>query len=423
MSASARSRWPADPSRWPDVASVPNRSWRGALAEIVVQQSVSRLPLRIELGNAETWGAGSLSDPVIVVGDRTAFFERLGRSGLIGFGESYMAQEWTTDGSEALTAALTVLAANIDTLFPRRWESLRRFALPQFRPEKRDPLEASREDIAAHYDLSNDMFATFLDSTMTYSSALFADPDTADWCALAAAQHSKIDRLLDRLGVDSSTRLLEIGTGWGSLAIRAAKRGARVTTLTLSAQQAEMAARRIQEAGLADRVEVRLQDYREAAGSYDAIASVEMIEAVGYDQWPTYFQSLERLLAPGGSVGLQFISMPHHRMEQTRNTYGWIHKYIFPGGLLPSTKSVADNVADHTSLVVTDRFAFGAHYAATLRLWNEQFSAGRDRLESMGFDETFYRMWQFYLCYTRAGFESGYLDVHQFVMTRATSVR
>ncbi|CAM3666108.1 SAM-dependent methyltransferase [Smaragdicoccus niigatensis] len=408
---------PSDPvaatTNWPDVSRVPRYTWRSSIARILVRHAVQGLPLRIELPGGEILGGGSSDSPTIFVTNPEAFYARLGRDGLIGFGESFMAGEWYTADAESLTAVLTILASNVATLVPASWQRLRRFAVRHSPLETRDWRRAAREDIAAHYDLSNDMFASFLDSTMTYSSALFDDPLAASWSDLIPAQHAKIDRLLDGAVVGAGTRLLEIGTGWGELALRAAQRGAHVTTVTLSAEQASLARQRITEAGVGDRVEVRLQDYRDVAGQFDAIVSVEMVEAVGYDQWPTYFSTLDRLLAPGGKIGLQAITMPDDRLEATRHTYTWIQKYIFPGGLLLSTEAIARTLRSHTSLWITDRLEFGPHYAATLRLWRERFDAADSTVFG---DEVFRRMWQFYLCYARAGFESGYLDVQQFLL-------
>jgi len=399
-----------DPARWPDVARVPSAPARAAIARRLVARAVRDLPLRLQLG-AATHGAGTDGDPVIEVLEPTAFLARLGRDGLIGFGESYQAGEW--DSSD-LVGALTILAGRIATLVPPRLQHLRSIAVRRHPHDERDALDASREDVSAHYDLSNELFSTFLDPTLTYSSALFDGPAT--WGALEAAQHRKIDRLLDGVGVRPGTRLLEIGTGWGELALRAAARGAYVTSLTLSERQAELARDRAVRAGVADRVDVRLRDYRDAGGTYDAIVSVEMVEAVGYANWPTYFGTLDRLLAPGGRVGLQAITMPDDRLEASRTTYTWIQKYIFPGGLLPSVPAIERTVARHTRLAVIDRLDFGPHYAETLRLWRERFDASASEIEALGFDETFHRMWRLYLAYSEAGFRSGYLDVQQFVL-------
>jgi cyclopropane-fatty-acyl-phospholipid synthase len=212
--------------------------------------------------------------------------------------------------------------------------------------------------------------------------------------------------------------VLEIGSGWGALAIRAAReRGARVTTLTLSSEQQRLARERARAAGVADLVDVRLQDYRDATGSYDAVVSVEMIEAVGEEYWPTYFRSLDTLLAPGGRVGLQAITMPHESLLATRGSYTWIPKYVFPGGIIPSLRAIEDNLAAHTRLSLVERRELGPHYARTLALWRERFLANWDRLEG-SFDETFRRMWEFYLAYCEAGFRVGYLGVSQLGLAR-----
>jgi cyclopropane-fatty-acyl-phospholipid synthase len=211
--------------------------------------------------------------------------------------------------------------------------------------------------------------------------------------------------------------MLEIGTGWGELAIRAAGRGATVRTITISREQRELAARRVAEAGLADRISVELRDYRDVDGQFDAICSVEMIEAVGERYWDTYFATLDRCLAPGGRVGLQAITMPHDRMLATRTTYTWIHKYIFPGGLLPSATAIQDSLA-RTRLRITEREDFGMHYAQTLRIWRQRFAAHAGEVAGLGFDDVFRRMWTFYLCYSEAGFRARYLDVSQFTLAR-----
>lgn len=286
------------------------------------------------------------------------------------------------------------------------------------RPDvQRNTPTGARDNISRHYDLSNELFALFLDDTLSYSAALFRG-FPATWDLLPAAQHRKIDRLLDLAEVGPGTRLLEIGTGWGELAIRAAGRGAHVTSLTLSREQRDLARQRVREAGLDDRVAIELCDYREAVGTYDAVVSVEMIEAVGEEFWPTYFAALDTLLVPGGRVALQAITMPHDRMRASRDTFTWIQKYIFPGGLLPSVEAVEDVTREHTTLRTTRRDAFGAHYAETLRLWRERFTERADEVAALGFDETFRRMWTFYLAYSEAGFRSGYLDVQQYLFTK-----
>jgi cyclopropane-fatty-acyl-phospholipid synthase len=394
---------------WPsldDVPSGPHAAVAGAVARRLFTYAVRRLPVSVAL-DGELLGRGG---PAMAVRRPDELFARLGRDGLIGFGESYLTGAWE---AEDLAAFLTVLAGNITDLVPQPLRRLRRVAQRRTPRTHRTTADQTRELIAHHYDLSNDLFGLFLDPSMTYSSALF-DSGTD----LHEAQLRKIDRLLDVTGVGPGTRVLEIGTGWGELAIRAAARGATVRSVTLSTEQQGLARARIAAAGQADRVDVDLCDYRHVSGEYDAVLSVEMVEAVGHEFWPTYFATLDRVLAPGGRVGIQAILMPHEQMLATRGSYTWINKYIFPGGFLPSAEVIDEVCTDHTTLAVTDRLAFGPDYAETLRRWDETFLARRDDVLALGFDETFLRMWHFYLEYSRAGFTSGYLDVQQLLLTR-----
>jgi cyclopropane-fatty-acyl-phospholipid synthase len=411
----------ADPSRWPDIAAAPRCPFRGAVALALLRRTVGRLPVRVAAPGGVVYGAGDKDSPVLTLRRPADFYQRIGAAGLIGFGESYMAGDWDCDD---LTGLLTALARRVGTLVPRPLQALRRFYVRRA-PAAEDASEGNaRRNIHRHYDLSNELFALFLDETMTYSSALFregADGDpVAAGSVLAEAQRRKIDRLLDLAGVGPSSRVLEIGTGWGELAVRAAARGAQVLTVTLSEQQRALAAERIERAGLADRVVVDLRDYRQVTGQFDAILSVEMIEAVGARYWPDYFAALYRLLAPGGRIGLQSITMPHRRMMATRYTHTWVLKYIFPGGLIPSVTAIERGAA-RAGLRVAGRHDFGAHYAETLRLWREAFCAAEAEVGRLGFDEVFGRMWLLYLCYAEAGFRSRYLDVAQFLLVKGGS--
>jgi cyclopropane-fatty-acyl-phospholipid synthase len=411
--------WVIDPIRWPDVALAHGSAPRAEAARLLFGAAAARLPIRVRLSDGRQLGAGEPDAPLMTVHNPGAFFTRLGAAGLIGFGESYLAGDW--DCAD-LTGLLTVFARHVGDLVPAPFQRLRGLAMHRQPTSHDQDRDGARRNIGRHYDLSNDFFALFLDETMTYSSALFetgADgwPAAADRL-LGQAQRRKIDRLLDQARVGPGDRLLEIGTGWGELAIQAAKRGAMVRTVTLSAAQYELAAVRVAQAGLADRVSVELRDYRDVDGEYDAICSVEMIEAVGDRYWDTYFARLDRLLAPGGRVALQTITMPHDRMMASRRSYTWIQKYIFPGGLIPSVTAIEDSLS-RTRLRVTGRHDFGAHYAETLRIWRDRFSARGDEIAALGFDEVFRRMWLFYLCYAEAGFRAGYLNVSQFTLDRA----
>ncbi|SFM74026.1 cyclopropane-fatty-acyl-phospholipid synthase [Pseudonocardia ammonioxydans] len=397
---------------WPGLATPPAAPVRARIAESLFRNAVRRLPVRVVFAGGERIGAGGAGSPVMRIERPAAFFARLGAGSKIGFGESYMAGDWTTTD---LPGLLTPFAATLSTLVPPVLQRLARRRVEARRPrEEVNSLEGSRENIHRHYDLSNDLFALFLDETMSYSAGWFADGSDD----LGLAQERKIDGILDMAGVRDGMHVLEIGTGWGGLATRAAQRGARVTTLTISQEQRALAEQRLAEAGVADRVQVLLRDYREARGSYDAVVSVEMVEAVGEAYWSTYFAALDRLLAPGGRVGLQSITMPHDRMVVAKDDHTWIHKYVFPGGLIPSVTSIEQNLAADTTLQVTGRRSLGLDYARTLGHWRERFLDRWDDVAALGFDETFRRMWEFYLGYCEAGFRVGYLDVYQFALTR-----
>ncbi|PZS31398.1 MAG: SAM-dependent methyltransferase [Pseudonocardiales bacterium] len=405
-----------DPRLWPDVAAVPHRPVRAAVAKRIFRNAVGRIPLRVIEPDGRSYGGGSKSDPLLRLVRPTSFFHRLGATGTIGFGEAYMAGDWTADD---LAAVLSTFAANMRELVPAMLHRLRHAVLHRQPVHEDNTVEGARDNIHRHYDLSNELFKTFLDETMTYSSAVFDGEPYGAHDDLADAQRRKIDRLLDAAKVGEGTRLLEIGTGWGELAIRAAARGAAVTSITISIEQAELARKRIAAAGMTGRASVLLQDYRETQGQYDAIVSVEMIEAVGANHWDEYFATIDRLLAPGGRVGLQAILQDDYTVLATRDTYTWIRKYIFPGGQMPSAESIERTIRSATTLRVSDRYVFGRHYAETLRRWRERFEGRATEVENLGFDETFRRMWSLYLAYSEAGFRTGYLDVAQFTLTKA----
>jgi cyclopropane-fatty-acyl-phospholipid synthase len=408
-----------DSDRWPDVDRTP-RGWLSAtIADRLFRRAAARLPMRVVYPDGTVIGAADPTLPTMVVHRPEAMIRRVGRYGLIGFGESYMAGDWT---SSDLAGVLTEFANRLAELIPPALQRFRPLAAVRQPRSQHNSRAQARRNIAEHYDLSNDLFAEFLDETMTYSSALF-DKWPASPADLPDAQRRKIDRLLDTARVGPGSRVLEIGTGWGELCLRAAARGAHVHSITLSAEQQRLARHRVAEAGLSDRVDIDLCDYRDVYGRYDAVLSVEMIEAVGYRFWPTYFQTLDRLVMPGGRVAIQAITMPHDRMLATRNTYTWIQKYIFPGGLLPSTEAILGITERHTRLRTVDMFSLRPHYAETLRLWRERFVERRDAVAALGFDDVFQRMWQLYLAYSEAGFKSGYLDVYQWTFAPTGSGR
>jgi cyclopropane-fatty-acyl-phospholipid synthase len=404
-----------DAQRWPDVASVPHCPFRAVAARRIFTHAVKGLPLRVVESGGHSYGGGRGTDPVLWLDRPAPFFHRLGAGGTIGFGEAYMAGDWT---AEDVAGVIGTFAAHVRELVPGVFQRLRGAVLHRQPRGDDNTIAGARRNIHRHYDLSNDMFTVFLDDTMTYSSALYGGNPAESDDDLATAQRRKIDRLLDVIAVGRGSRLLEIGTGWGELAIRAAVRGAHVTSLTISSAQAGLARARIAAAGVGDRVDVRLEDYRRVEGRYDAVVSVEMIEAVGANHWGDYFRAVDRVLVPGGVFGLQTIVQDDEQLRRTGDTYTWIRKYIFPGGQLLSLEAVERTLHRYTSLRITDRLAFGQHYAETLRRWRARFEAGAAQIANLGFDETFRRMWSLYLAYSEAGFRTGYLDVNQLTVVK-----
>ena len=397
----------------------PTYGVRGAVARAVVKRILRGLPVTARVSDGEVYGAPlSAGRPLLEVTRPQAFFARLGHSPMIGIGESYMAREWSVGAGTDLADALAPFAERLTDLIKPVFYNLRHTVLPRgLNPA--NTKDGAKKNIEAHYDLSNEMFQQFLDPTLSYSAALFETLDPAPTLAdLERAQLAKVDAILDSAGVVAGSRVLEIGTGWGTLAIRAAERGATVTTVTLSVAQAGLAQQRVDAAGVADRVEVAVRDYRDQDGQFDAVVSVEMIEAVGEEFWPEYFRTIDALLAPGGRAAIQAILIAHDRLVATRNTYTWIHKYIFPGGMLPSTDAIRQVTRKHTSLHVSNIRPMGLHYAHTLRLWRERFVTNWQGVQALGFDDRFCRMWEFYLAYCEAGFRTGYLDVAQIRIER-----
>ena len=400
---------------------------RAPLAHGILARVARRVPVDILLPDGSLLDGGTRRPdrPALEIVRPTALFERLAHHPKIGIGEAYMAGDWRAAAGTDLADALRPFAERMTTAVPPRLLALRSVVDRRIPSAQRNSVLGSRRNIEAHYDLSNEMFETFLDATLTYSSARFdrsgATPLAGQ--SLEEAQLRKVTAVLDRAGVTTGSRVLEIGTGWGTLAIEAARRGATVTTLTLSTEQATLARKRIAEAGFTHRIDVRVQDYREVEGSYDAVVSVEMIEAVGEEYWPTYFRTLDERLAPGGVAAIQAIVMAHDRYLTTRDSYGWIQKHIFPAGLIPSLRAISETTADHTTLRVTEVDAFGADYAETLRRWRKRFNARWPDVRALGFDETFRRKWEFYLAYCEAGFATGYLDVAQVRFERGDARR
>ena len=342
------------------------------------------------------------------------FFRRIATRGRVGFGEAYQAGDWTCDD---LVAFLEMLALTAEDVRRRPPQSLVPAAIGR-RPRLPNPadLVRSRRDIEYHYDLGNDLYRLFLDPSMTYSCAYFEHPGQS----LEDAQQAKYRRLCEKLRIGPDHHVLEVGCGWGGFAIHAAREhGCRVTCLTLSPAQAEEATARVKAAGLDDRIEVLVRDYRQMQGRFDRIVSIEMIEAVGYDGLPEYFSNLDRLLAPGGVIGIQAITVPDQRLERYRRGTDWIREYIFPGAFCPPLASMVDAMRKHTELQVEGIENIGIHYADTLRLWREAFMGDLDQVRALGFTEEFIRTWEFYLAFCEAGFRTRALGDLQMVISRA----
>ncbi len=357
----------------------------------------------------EQWFGEDPEDTADLVVSDPRFFRRVLLGGAMAFGETHT-EGWWQSGD--LSALLRILSRNQAQLGPvaRGASSLIRGVDKLSHALRRNTRANARRNIQEHYDLSNDLYATFLDPTLTYSAAVFADPSES----LETAQLRKIDRLIDLLRPQAGQHVLEIGSGWGACAIRLAQRaGCRVTSLTLSEEQAAEARARVKAAGLDGQVEIRLQDYRDAVGPFDHLVSVEMIEAVGHEFLPTYLQACDRLLKPGGRFALQAITIPDERYPAYTRGCDWIRKHIFPGGHLPSPGLLRGLVGEHTRLELADVYEFGRDYAETLRRWHQAFLDRLDTVRALGFDERFIRRWRYYLSYCEAGFDNGLIHVHQ----------
>lgn len=335
-------------------------------------------------------------------------------NGSIGSGEAYMDGAWY---SPDLVQVIRIMVANMALLnsLDSKWNFVNKLVLKGLHRLNGNSLKGSRRNISAHYDLGNDFFGLFLDPTMLYSSAVFPAKDAS----LAEASEFKLARICRKLQLKESDHLLEIGTGWGGMAIYAAKKtGCRVTTTTISRQQYEYAKAWVAREGLEDRVTLLLKDYRELEGQYDKIVSIEMVEAVGYKYYREFFSRCSGLLKPDGLMVMQAITIQDQRFEQYKNSVDFIQRYIFPGGCLPSNQVVADNIACHTDMQIVGLDDITFDYAMTLRSWRNAFFERIDEVRAQGFDQRFINMWDFYFCYCEGGFLERVISTAQFTFAK-----
>jgi cyclopropane-fatty-acyl-phospholipid synthase len=327
---------------------------------------------------------------------------RLLIGGEVGGGEAYMDGLWS---SPDLVGLISLAVANRHALALSKgwWRIPAKISRTVGHRRNRNTKNGSKRNISAHYDLSNDFYRLWLDETMTYSSAVFETPDQD----LADAQRAKYRDVAERAGLEPGQHVLEIGTGWGGFALYAAGRlGCRVTTVTISQAQHDLARERIRDAGLEDLVTVELRDYRDIEGQYDAVVSIEMLEAVGSEYYGEYFRAVSRALKPGGKASIQVITFPHDAYEAQLRGANWIQRYIFPGGVLPSLTAI-ESALEGTDLLVSSTRDIRDSYALTLKIWRERFFAHIEQVRRMGFDDRFIRMWDYYLSICEAGFRTG----------------
>lgn len=363
----------------------------------VIEQWGDRPRTEHHFGDAEASGAGL--DLTLWVRDRR-FYARVLFGGTIGAGEAYMADWWRCDDLTGLVRLL-VRQRHIMDGMEGGWARLGQPLRHLFHRLRRNTRRGSRRNIEAHYDLSNEFFQLMLDRRMMYSCAVYERPDMD----LDEASTAKLDRICRKLDLKPGDHLLEIGTGWGGMALYAAQHfGCRVTTTTISPSQAAYARRRVEQAGLQDRVQILTQDYRDLEGSYDKLVSIEMIEAVGLDHLDTYFACCNRLLAPDGVMLLQAITIDDRLYESARHSVDFIQRYIFPGSGIPALGPMTDALKRVTGLTPIHLEDIGLHYATTLRDWRQRFFDRLDSVRALGFSKRFERMWEFYLCYCEGGF-------------------
>ncbi|RFF29754.1 SAM-dependent methyltransferase [Wenzhouxiangella sediminis] len=367
-----------------------------------------RLTIQDADGEYELGAVDDALQATVVIHD-LRFWRLMASGGSVGAAEAWMAGLWDSPDPVAVVQVLSRNRRVLDRM-ERGAARLTNVLLGAWHAFNRNSLRGSRRNIAAHYDLGNEFFGSWLDARMMYSSALY----TAEEQTLEQAQLNKLDRICRKLDLGPEDHLLEIGTGWGGLAIHAAEQyGCRVTTTTISREQFEFARRKVQEAGLEGRVTLLMRDYRDLEGRFDKVVSVEMIEAVGHQYLDTYLAKIDSLLVPDGLALIQAITIEDYRYASALRTVDFIKRYIFPGAFIPSVSAITASMARSSRLGLVELADFGASYATTLAAWRERFESRWDSIREMGFDETFRRRWLWYLAYCEGGFrERAISDVH-----------
>lgn len=358
---------------------------------------------------SRTFGSGEPKVTIEVVSPR--FYRRTILGGDLGFAESFANGEWFTDN---LTDLITILILNKDNLsgLDVKWSFITKILARLGHWRRKNTLTGSKKNIQEHYDLSNEMFMTFLDDTMTYSCGFFESKKDS----LYQAQINKIDKIIDKADIKEKHHILEIGSGWGALAKRAVERtGCKVTTITLSERQYSYVKNMIKNENLENNIDIQLVDFRNVEGSYDRIVSVEMIEAIGYELFNPYFDRIEKLMKPNGTAVIQAITYPDDNYDIYLKGCDFIQKFIFPGSLLPSVAAMKDSI-NLTNLRLDDIERIGAHYATTLNLWNKNFNNNIEQIKEMGFDQYFINLWNYYFSYCEAGFANDTIDDVQLVI-------
>jgi cyclopropane-fatty-acyl-phospholipid synthase len=369
--------------------------------------AVGHLTVRLPDGSTRLYGDPAAAPAGDLQVTDWRFFRRVLLNGDIGFAEAYM--EGLCDSAD-LAGLITLLAENEKVLGRMARPNLVHGLLLKLLHRRRDNTRSgARRNIHAHYDLGNEFYRLWLDPSMTYSSALYGGERGKP---LEAAQSAKYERILDQIEAKQGDSILEIGCGWGGFAETAARRGMRVTGVTISKEQLHYARERLQRAGLADRVDLQFRDYRDMTGRYDHIVSIEMVEAVGERYWPDYFAALKRHVAPGGSALVQAIVIADDLFDSYRRRPDFIQTYVFPGGMLLSPKTLREQ-CKLAGLKIGELYSFGLDYARTLDIWLGRFDRVADQVTRLGFDDRFRRMWRYYLAYCAAGFSTGRTDVLQ----------